>query len=167
MSTSLNSGCLKNKKYTSYKTNDQIDEWMNEWPTTPPMTARRPTTIEEWKAKKKKTEKAMRDSIAVVGRWDEHICVTVGGDKGGRHTKSKSSGTQETGKTTLHMLFTVIWYNVTMVNFSDHTSYEEVSKYCHAWWMSSSIGQNPTFSCQQLVMKYCQGSLKFGWKIHW
>ena len=52
--------------------------------------------------KERKREKAMRDSIAVVGRWDEHICVAVSGDKGGRHTKSKSSGTQETGK--LHYL---------------------------------------------------------------
>ena len=31
--------------------------------------------------------------------------------------------------------------------------------------MSSSIFQNPTFSCQQLVMKYCHGGSKFGWKI--
>ena len=51
-------------------------------------------------------------------------------------------------------------------NFSDDTFYEQVNKYCHGWWTSSSIGQNPTFSfCQQLVMKYCHGWLKFGWKI--
>ena len=31
--------------------------------------------------------------------------------------------------------------------------------------MSSSIGQNPTFSFRQLVMKYFHGWLKFGWKI--
>ena len=31
--------------------------------------------------------------------------------------------------------------------------------------MSSSIGQNPTFSCRQLVMKFGHGWLKFGWKI--
>ena len=31
--------------------------------------------------------------------------------------------------------------------------------------MSSSIGQNPTFCCQQFVMKYCHGWLKFGWNI--
>jgi hypothetical protein len=29
-----------------------------------------------------------------------------------------------------------------------------------------SIGRNPTFSCQQLVMKHCHGRLKFGWKFH-
>jgi hypothetical protein len=33
----------------------------------------------------------------------------------------------------------------------DENSYEEVGKYCHDLWMSSSIGQNPTFSCQQVV----------------
>ena len=46
-------------------------------------------------------------------------------------------------------------------NFLDDTSYVLVNKYCHEWWMSSSIGQNP---CQQLVMKNCHGWLKFGWK---
>ena len=29
--------------------------------------------------------------------------------------------------------------------------------------MSSSIGQNPPFYCQQLVMKYRNGWLKFDW----
>jgi hypothetical protein len=38
-------------------------------------------------------------------------------------------------------------------NFSDDTSHEYVNKYCHVWWISSFIGQNPTFTCQQLVMK--------------
>ena len=36
----------------------------------------------------------------------------------------------------------------------------------HGWWMSSFIGQNPIFSCQQLVMKYYNEWLKFGWKNH-
>ena len=35
---------------------------------------------------------------------------------------------------------------------------------CHGWCMSSSIDQNPAFTCQQLVMRYCHGWLKFGWK---
>ena len=32
--------------------------------------------------------------------------------------------------------------------------------------MSSSIAQNPTFSCPQLMMKHWHGLLKFGWKKH-
>ena len=32
-----------------------------------------------------------------------------------------------------------------------------VMKCCHGWWTSSSVGWNPTFSCQQLVMKCCHG----------
>ena len=31
---------------------------------------------------------------------------------------------------------------------------------CREWLMGSFIGQNPTFSCQQLVMTYCNGWLK-------
>jgi hypothetical protein len=31
--------------------------------------------------------------------------------------------------------------------------------------MSSFIGQIPTFSCQQVVMKYYYGWLKIGWKV--
>ena len=31
--------------------------------------------------------------------------------------------------------------------------------------MSSSVGQNHAFSCQQLVMRYCHGRLEFGRKI--
>jgi hypothetical protein len=55
------------------------------------------------------------------------------------------------------------WYNYTKYdnfvsygiwchygNFLDDTSHELVNEYYHGWWMSSSIGQNPTFSCQQL-----------------
>ena len=45
-------------------------------------------------------------------------------------------------------------------NFSADASYD-------GWWMSSSIGQTPTFSCQQHVMKYCHECLKFEWKITW
>ena len=38
-------------------------------------------------------------------------------------------------------------FDVAMV---DDTSCEEKNKYfCHGWWMSSSSGQNPGFSCQQ------------------
>ena len=33
--------------------------------------------------------------------------------------------------------------------------------------MSSSFGQNPTFFCQQLAIKYCHGWLKSGWEITW
>ena len=32
--------------------------------------------------------------------------------------------------------------------------------------MGSSIGHNPTFSCQQLVMKYCLGRLKLWMEKH-
>ena len=49
-------------------------------------------------------------------------------------------------------------------NFSNDTSYEHMSKFCHGWRMRSSIGQNHGFSCQQLVMKYCHGWLKLGCK---
>ena len=42
-------------------------------------------------------------------------------------------------------------------NFPDGTFYEQVNKYCRGWWSSSCIGQNPTFSHQQLVMKYWHG----------
>lgn len=52
-------------------------------------------------------------------------------------------------------------------NFSDDNSYEKVNTYCHGWWTSPSIGQNLTFSCQQLVMNYCHGWVKFGWRIPW
>ena len=61
-----------------------------------------------------------------------------------------------------------IWYLVSYGischwgNFTEDTSYEQVSKHCHGWWMSLGFGQNTTFSCQQLVMKYCHGWLKFG-----
>ena len=51
-------------------------------------------------------------------------------------------------------------------NFSNDTSYDKVNEYCHGWWMSSSIGHDPTFTWQQLVMKYGHGWLKFGWKNH-
>jgi hypothetical protein len=47
-------------------------------------------------------------------------------------------------------------------NFLDDTSYEYVNKCCHGWWMTSSIGQNPGFACQQLMMKYSHGW--FEWK---
>ena len=38
---------------------------------------------------------------------------------------------------------------------------------CHGWCTSSSIDPNPTFSCQQLVIWYCHGRLRFGWDITW
>ena len=60
---------------------------------------------------------------------------------------------------TLNILFSVIWCFMSLWQL-----YEEVNKYCHGWWMSSSISQNPTCSCRKLVMKYCHGWLKFGWK---
>ena len=34
---------------------------------------------------------------------------------------------------------------VTYGNILDDTSYELVNKYCHEWWLSSSISQNLTF----------------------
>ena len=33
--------------------------------------------------------------------------------------------------------------------------------------MGSSIGQNYTSSCQQLVVKSCHERLRFGWKTAW
>jgi hypothetical protein len=40
-----------------------------------------------------------------------------------------------------------VWNNSFTVgdNFFHGTSYEQASEYCHGWWVSSSIGQNPTF----------------------
>ena len=62
------------------------------------------------------------------------------------------------------------WYLVSYVilchydNFLDDTFYKYVNKYYHGWCTSSSIGQNPTSSCQQLVIKYHHEWLKFRWK---
>ena len=39
-------------------------------------------------------------------------------------------------------------------NFSDDTSYEWIYKYCHGWWMSSSIGQNPTFRVGDNILRF-------------
>ena len=58
-------------------------------------------------------------------------------------------------------------FYVTRVTFRMTLSYEEVNKYCHGRWTCSSMGQNPTFSCQQLVTKHCHGRLKLGWRITW
>ena len=38
-------------------------------------------------------------------------------------------------------------YNATMIMFRMTLVMNVLNKYCHGWWMSSSIGQNPTFSC--------------------
>jgi tRNA U34 5-carboxymethylaminomethyl modifying GTPase MnmE/TrmE len=51
-------------------------------------------------------------------------------------------------------------------NFLDDTSYEEVNNIVMDDGMISSIGQNPTFTCQHLVMKTCHGGLKFWMNIH-
>ena len=42
-------------------------------------------------------------------------------------------------------------FDVAMVTLSDDTSYKEVHKYYHGRWMSSSIGRNPTFSCDEIL----------------
>ena len=53
-----------------------------------------------------------------------------------------------------------IWYLVSYGilghngNFSYDTSYKQMNKYCHEWWMSSFVGQNPTFFCQQVMMRW-------------
>jgi uncharacterized membrane protein YbaN (DUF454 family) len=55
---------------------------------------------------------------------------------------------------------------VTRVAFPMTLLMHKWTKYYHGWWMGSSIGKNPTFSCQQLATKYYHGWLKFGWKHH-
>ena len=68
----------------------------------------------------------------------------------------------------LHYIWYLVLYGILCHygNFSDDTSHQQVNKHCHGWWMSSFTGQNPTFSCQQLVMKYCHAWLIFEWKNH-
>jgi hypothetical protein len=83
----------------------------------------------------------MRDSIAVVGRWDEHICVAVslGGDKGGRHTKSNSSGNRKLGNYTTHVIYLVSYgTSCHYGNVSDHTSYESNDQIL-SWMMDEFI----------------------------
>ena len=79
------------------------------------------------------------------------------------------------GETTLNLIISVVWYVMSLWLFLDDTSHEYIYKYCQGWYMNSSInlfsfpdlkinltelyffGQNPALSCQQLVMKYCNG----------
>jgi len=57
--------------------------------------------------------------------------------------------------TTLNMIFCVIWHVMSPWSlFGWHFLW--ISEQIFSW-MSSSIGQNPTFSCQQFVMNYCHG----------
>ena len=63
--------------------------------------------------------------------------------------------------TTLSMVFLVSYGNFRMTLLMN----EWTNMVMDDGWRSS-IGQNPTFACQQLVMKYCHGWLKFGWKIY-
>ena len=49
--------------------------------------------------------------------------------------------------------------------FND-TSYEQVNKYCHAWWMSPSIGQQSTFSYQQLCDEILSWMIEIWMKNH-
>ena len=67
---------------------------------------------------------------------------------------------------TLNILFSVIWLFMSLWWFFQWHFYELVNKYCHWWWMSSYVGQNPTFSCQQLVINILSWMIKIWMKHH-
>ena len=48
----------------------------------------------------------------------------------------------------------------------DDTLYEQVNDFYHRWWMSSSIGQNPSFSCPQLLMKILSWTIEIWMRNH-
>ena len=61
----------------------------------------------------------------------------------------------------------VIWYFMCLRwTFRMTLLMNKVSKYCHGWWMSSSMGQNHAFFFYQLVMRYCHGWLRIWMQKH-
>ena len=68
--------------------------------------------------------------------------------------------------TALNMIFSVKWYFcVTMIAFRMTLLMSKWTNFVMDDGWVHPLAKNPTFSCPQLVMKYCHGWLNFGWGI--